>query len=90
MVIDQSNLCQLLWIAQHRSEVTIKGFFTWFTAERSQKLEFVCLDMWKPYHKIIARLEISRFMRQTIDHGTSVNRSLQTSMRPFLKILTEK
>lgn len=46
---------RLLWIGQHRSEETIKAFFTWFTSERAKKLEYICSDMWKPYLKIIAK-----------------------------------
>jgi transposase len=46
---------RLLWIGQHRTEATIKAFFTWFTQERSSALKYVCSDMWKPYLKIIAK-----------------------------------
>ena len=40
---------RLLWIGQHRSEETIKGFFRWFTQDRALKLCYVCSDMGKPY-----------------------------------------
>jgi transposase len=46
---------RLLWIGQHRSEETINAFFSWFTPERAQLLEYICSDMWKPYLKIIAK-----------------------------------
>lgn len=46
---------RLLWVGQHRSEGTIKAFFTWFTAERATGLRYICSDMWKPYLKIIAK-----------------------------------
>ena len=46
---------RLLWIGQHRSEETIKGFFRWFTQDRAQRLCYVCSDMWKPYLKIVAQ-----------------------------------
>ena len=46
---------RLLWIGQHRSEETIKGFFRWFTQDRALRLCYVCSDMWKPYLKIIAK-----------------------------------
>jgi transposase len=46
---------RLLWIGQHRSEATIKAFFTWFTPERAMGLRYVCSDMWKPYLKVIAK-----------------------------------
>ena len=47
---------RLLWIDQHRSEETIKGFFRWFTQDRALKLCYVCSDMWKPYLKIVAKM----------------------------------
>jgi transposase len=46
---------RLLWIGQHRTEETIKAFFTWFTPERAMALKYVCSDMWKPYLKVIAK-----------------------------------
>ncbi len=46
---------RLLWIGQHRSEETIKAFFTWFTPERAMALSYICSDMWKPYLKVIAK-----------------------------------
>ncbi len=46
---------RLLWVGQHRSEATIKAFFTWFTAERAKGLQYICSDMWKPYLKVIAK-----------------------------------
>ena len=45
---------RLLWVGQHRTEETIKGFFTWFTPARAKKLQYICSDMWKPYLKVIA------------------------------------
>lgn len=46
---------RLLWIGEHRRQATINAFFTWFTAERSENLQFICSDMWKPYLKVIAK-----------------------------------
>jgi len=46
---------RLLWIGQHRSEETIKAFFTWFKPERAIALQYICSDMWKPYLKVIAK-----------------------------------
>lgn len=50
-----TNCKRLLWIGQHRTEETIKAFFTWFTPERAMVLKYVCSDMWKPYLKVIAK-----------------------------------
>jgi transposase len=49
------NCKRLLWIGQHRTEETIKAFFTWFTPERAMALKYICSDMWKPYLKVIAK-----------------------------------
>jgi transposase len=46
---------RLLWIGQHRSEETIKAFFTWLTPERAMGLKYICSDMWKPYLTVIAK-----------------------------------
>ena len=46
---------RLLWVGQERTEATIHSFFNDFGKERSQKLAFVCSDMWKPYVKAIAQ-----------------------------------
>lgn len=46
---------RLLWIGEKRRVKTLLGFFRWFGKERSQALEFVCSDMWRPYLKVIAK-----------------------------------
>lgn len=45
---------RLLWIGKDRTTICFMRFFFWFGKERSQKLEFVCSDMWKPYLKVFA------------------------------------
>jgi len=55
VVYQIDNHCKrLIWCGEHRKEATIRAFFEWFTDERSQKLKFICSDMWKPYLKVIA------------------------------------
>jgi len=44
---------RLLWIGRERTKETLGAFFDWFGEERTQALEFVCSDMWKPYLKVI-------------------------------------
>jgi len=44
---------RLLWIGRERTEETLGAFFDWLGKERTQALEFVCSDMWKPYLKVI-------------------------------------
>jgi len=46
---------RLLWVGKDRTTKTFLRFFHFFGHERSQKLEYVCSDMWKPYIKVIAR-----------------------------------
>jgi transposase len=56
LVYQIDPLCKrLLWIGQHRTEETIKAFFTWFTPDRARQLKYICSDMWKPYLKVIAK-----------------------------------
>jgi len=45
---------RLLWIGRERTEKTLRRFFTMLGTERSQRLRFVCSDMWKPYLNVIA------------------------------------
>jgi transposase len=44
---------RLLWIGRGRSEATLRGFFHWFGEERSELIEYVCSDMWKPYLNVV-------------------------------------
>jgi transposase len=46
---------RLLWVGQERKVKTLLRFFHWFGRGRSQGLEFICSDMWKPYLKVIAK-----------------------------------
>lgn len=43
----------LLWIGEDRTETTVETFFTWFGKRRARTLKAVCLDMWKPYLKVL-------------------------------------
>lgn len=89
---------RLLWVGQHRTEETIKGFFSWFTADRSQRLQFVCSDMWKPYLNIIKRrasaavhvldrFHIMAYFSKAIDEvrAEEVRRLKEEGREPILK-----
>jgi transposase len=52
--IDQGSI-RLLWIGKERTVKTLLRFFHFFGKERSEKLKFVCSDMWKPYLKVIKK-----------------------------------
>jgi len=44
---------RLLWVGRERTEETLRGFFRMFGKERSQLIEFVASDMWRPYLKVV-------------------------------------
>lgn len=46
---------RLLWVGEKRTVRTLLRFFRWFGLERSQALQFICSDMWRPYLKVIAK-----------------------------------
>ena len=46
---------RLLWIGEKRKVKTLLRFFQMFGKDRSEQLEFVCTDMWKPYLKVIKK-----------------------------------
>lgn len=50
---------RLLWIGPNRTTRVFRSFFDWFGPERSEKLEFVCSDMWKPYLRVIAERAVN-------------------------------
>jgi transposase len=50
-----SHCKRLLWIGEKRTVKTLLQFFRWFGKERSQTLDYICSDMWKPYLKVIAK-----------------------------------
>jgi len=54
VVYQLNDSCRrLLWIGRERTEATLGSFFDWFGEKRTQAVEFVCSDMWKPYLKVI-------------------------------------
>lgn len=46
---------RLLWIGKNREAKTLLRFFHWFGNERGAALRFICLDMWRPYLKVVAK-----------------------------------
>jgi transposase len=45
---------RLLWIGRDRTALTLMRFFTWFGKGRTERLRFICSDMWRGYLKVIA------------------------------------
>ena len=56
-VVYQINqgLRRLLWVGEKRKVRTLLRFFRWLGEERSQQLQVVCSDMWKPYLKVVKK-----------------------------------
>jgi transposase len=50
-----SGARRLLWVGKERTNKALEGFFDAFGSERSQKLAFVCSDMWRPYLDVVAQ-----------------------------------
>lgn len=44
---------RLLWIGKERTVASFEQFFDMIGKELSEKIEFVCSDMWKPYLRVI-------------------------------------
>ena len=73
----QNGMKRLLWIAEERTEQSLRGFFE-FLGEARQSIRFVCSDMWQAYLKVIAeqlpqavhvldRFHIMKKMNEAID-----------------------
>lgn len=50
----EDGLKRLLWVAQERTEASLRGFFTMLSDEVRTGIRFVCSDMWQPYLNVIA------------------------------------
>ena len=69
---------RLLYIAQERTQESMRGFFRMLGQEASSRLRFICSDMWQPYLEVIAqqasqaihvldRFHIMKKMNEAID-----------------------
>jgi transposase len=74
----EDGMKRLLWVAQDRTEQSLRGFFQFLSAESRLSIRFVCSDMWQPYLKVIAeqlkhavhildRFHIMKKMNEAID-----------------------
>jgi len=50
----EDGLKRLLWVAEERTEDSLRGFFVMLSDEVRAGIRFVCSDMWKPYLNVIA------------------------------------
>ena len=89
---------RLLWVGQDREKKTLERFFNCLGAEQSQKVEFVCSDMWSAYLDVIARrapdavhvldrFHIMRLMNKAIDEvrRAEAKQLEQDGYEPILK-----
>ena len=74
----EEGMKRLLWIAEERTEQSLRGFFTMLDDEVCGRIRFVCSDMWQPYLAVIAeqakkaihvldRFHIMKKMNEAID-----------------------
>ena len=50
----EDGMKRLLWVAQERTEDSLRRFFMTLSEEARLSIRFVCSDMWKPYLNVIA------------------------------------
>ena len=74
----EDGMKRLLWVAQERTEQSLRGFFQYLSNAERQSIRFVCSDMWRPYLKVIVeqlkqavhildRFHIMKKMNEAID-----------------------
>jgi transposase len=89
---------RLLWVAQERTEDSLRRFFRILTSEGRKSIRFVCSDMWQPYLKVIAeelkqavhvldRFHIVKKMNEAIDEvrRNEARRLKEDGYEPILK-----
>ena len=96
--------CQrLLWIGKERTTESFRQFFTLIGTELSQKIEFVCSDMWKPYLELIKqhctnalnildRFHVVAKMNLALDdvRAAEARRMMQEGYEPLLNNIVER
>jgi len=50
----EDGMKRLLWVAQERTEDSLRRFFQTLSDETRSSIRFVCSDMWQPYLNVIA------------------------------------
>jgi transposase len=50
----EDGMKRLLWVAEERTEESLRGFFRMLSEEVRGAIRFVCSDMWQPYLNVIA------------------------------------
>jgi transposase len=94
----EEGMKRLLWVAEERTEESLRGFFRLLGDEARQSIRFVCSDMWQPYLKVIAeqlqhavhvldRFHIMKKMNEAIDEvrREEARRLQEDGYEPVLK-----
>jgi transposase len=94
----EDGMKRLLWIAQERTEESLRRFFTTLTDESRQSIRFICSDMWQPYLRVIAeqlqqavhvldRFHIMKKMNEALDEvrRSEARRLVADGYEPVLK-----
>jgi transposase len=94
----EDGLKRLLWVAQERTEDSLRRFFQTLGDEVRQSIRFVCSDMWQPYLNVIAeqlkeavhvldRFHIMKKMNEAIDEVRrgEARRLAENGYEPVLK-----
>jgi transposase len=89
---------RLLYVAQERTQLSLRAFFKLLGTQGCASLRFVCSDMWKPYLKVIAqmaghavhvldRFHIMKKFNEAIDsvRREEVRRLKQRGEKPILR-----
>jgi transposase len=74
----EDGMKRLLWVAEERTEQSLRGFFQMLSDEVRGSIRFVCSDMWQPYLNVIAeqvrqavhvldRFHVMKKMNEAID-----------------------
>jgi transposase len=94
----EEGMKRLLWVAQERTEESLRGFFRCLSEAERQSIRFVCSDMWQPYLNVIAeqlqqavhvldRFHIMKKMNEAIDEvrREEARRLTENGYEPVLK-----
>jgi transposase len=94
----EDGMKRLLWVAQDRTEQSLRGFFQYLSDVERQSIRFLCSDMWQPYLNVIAeqlghavhvldRFHIMKKMNEAIDEvrRSEARRLAEDGYEPVLK-----
>jgi transposase len=94
----EDGMKRLLWVAEERTEQSLRGFFQMLGEQSRQSIRFVCSDMWQRYRKVIAeqvpqaihvldRFHIMKKINEAIDQvrRSEGRRMIEDGYEPVLK-----